>query len=1030
MQKKTIYVAAILSLMAAYGCEDDTGGGVIGSQCVPSECASHECLDNGECKPVKTDPKPNDECKDGSCESEVTYLAEGDECTAGDKTKVCKTPLKCYEGHCTKTDDIELGKSCASDEDCADDEKFTTCMDNGHCGYIAKIGEDCTETTGGMVKCEEGTICDGVCYKILAIGDACESGDNLHVCDMANNQFCIDGTCNEMQMALGRGSECNDSYKFCASDLTCLEGFCTEIAGEEEPCDPDVHLICPETMACIKGKCEPVMGNCTKTSDCTEKDTFCCTNESCGAVGKCIPYNEEVTHDETCRFKTKPGIFEAQIQCRWQPNDGVEKGSTKVEMPPLVGHFGNKSGLKTIIAVYSYSPTVIRFIDPENCDTLESLKVGLTGRWSNYPAAADLDGDGYMEFITSLSSNTAVAYRWDEAQQKHVEMWHAHNDANKNNTSSNGPIMVYDVNGDGKPEVIAGTTVINGQTGLVMFSGSNGSSNTFSIGNFDNDPNGYASQLRNDGIWKWDNDNQKWVQKLKMSGQGHTAYADFGTPGATAADFDYTKLDGKPEYVFSGGSKLLMFADHVKDDGSHEAQQLMSVTGYSTGGPVTIGDFNNDGLPEIGIASSGLFGVYDPKCKAYEVGRCADQYVMWERWSQDASSGSTGSSLFDFDGDGQSEAVYADECFTRVYDGKTGRVLFSARRSSDTSIEAPVIADVDGDGSAEIIMGSDNNQSCDSTDQIHEGIRCEVDEDCPNSIHCETSVGLCVCTKDTDCNTQYITKTDGTKVLVDQYVCTNPIHPDSGFKRNTNGKGRAFVKTKGSAADGNPSYKVCRATRKTTNIGTADMMIFKDRLDRWVSSRTMWSQHAYNIININDDGTIADNATWLDRWRAKLTDKTIDGTSYPRPKYNNYRLNSQGEYGAGMAPDITGRFNPGSICGTTSEGKYVISGKLCNRGTKPAGKDLPASFFYLNDDGTRGERICTSYTTNVFGVGECDNVGCVITETQLKELEGKKVMMVSNLDEFDHNAIVECNESNNTDTTTIDKCEAEIVIVN
>ena len=62
-----------------------------------------------------------------------------------------------------------------------------------------------------------------------------------------------------------------------------------------------------------------------------------------------------------------------------------------------------------------------------------------------------------------------------------------------------------------------------------------------------------------------------------------------------------------------------------------------------------------------------------------------------------ASSATTGSSIFDFEFDGQAEAVYGDECFTRVYEGKTGEVLYSSYRTSCTWYENPIVADVDND---------------------------------------------------------------------------------------------------------------------------------------------------------------------------------------------------------------------------------------------------------------------------------------------------------------------------------------------
>ncbi len=72
------------------------------------------------------------------------------------------------------------------------------------------------------------------------------------------------------------------------------------------------------------------------------------------------------------------------------------------------------------------------------------------------------------------------------------------------------------------------------------------------------------------------------------------------------------------------------------------------------------------------------------------------------------SSSTTGSSVFDFDGNGRAEVVYADECFVHVYDGATGMEVFQAPNSSCTAYEMPVVADVDGDGAAELLVGAND----------------------------------------------------------------------------------------------------------------------------------------------------------------------------------------------------------------------------------------------------------------------------------------------------------------------------------
>ena len=56
--------------------------------------------------------------------------------------------------------------------------------------------------------------------------------------------------------------------------------------------------------------------------------------------------------------------------------------------------------------------------------------------------------------------------------------------------------------------------------------------------------------------------------------------------------------------------------------------------------------------------------------------------LKWQSTTQDGSSNVTGSSVFDFEGDGKAEVVYNDECYFRVYNGADGMVLFETPSSS------------------------------------------------------------------------------------------------------------------------------------------------------------------------------------------------------------------------------------------------------------------------------------------------------------------------------------------------------------
>jgi hypothetical protein len=65
--------------------------------------------------------------------------------------------------------------------------------------------------------------------------------------------------------------------------------------------------------------------------------------------------------------------------------------------------------------------------------------------------------------------------------------------------------------------------------------------------------------------------------------------------------------------------------------------------------------------------------------------------------------------VFDFDRDGAAEVVYADQFNLFVYDGATGLVRMQMDgHANGTLYEYPVIADVDNDGSTEIVLSSNN----------------------------------------------------------------------------------------------------------------------------------------------------------------------------------------------------------------------------------------------------------------------------------------------------------------------------------
>ena len=347
-------------------------------------------------------------------------------------------------------------------------------------------------------------------------------------------------------------------------------------------------------------------------------------------------------------------------------------------------------------------------------------------------AVGDIDDDGLPEIVANDSTGRfLVAFEHDGTPKWRSEELETRFDW--------GAVALADLGGDGRVEIVAGRQVFDAQ-GTEVWTGLGGS--------------GRANQGSLSVVVDVDQDGSLDVLA------GNTAYSADGSiiwqsslPDGLVAVGNFDE-DIAPEIVLVTGGQVA-----VLENNGEVKWQGVSLPGGGIGGAPTVADFDGDGEAEIGVAGARRYVVLD-----------TDGSVLWAAPTQDTSSNVTGSSVFDFDDDGFAEVVYRDERTFRVYDGRDGTVRFQDLLSSCTWHEYVVVADVDGDGEAEIVATANNN-----------------------------------CGKG----------------------------PQRGI----------FVY----GSDGDP----------------------------WSETRPLWNQHSYHITNINDDGTIPANeaASWL--------------------VYNNYRRNRQ-----------------------------------------------------------------------------------------------------------------------------------------
>jgi len=275
------------------------------------------------------------------------------------------------------------------------------------------------------------------------------------------------------------------------------------------------------------------------------------------------------------------------------------------------------------------------------------------------PAIGDIDNDGFVEIVVGGPARNGLRV-------------YEHDGTLKWKVSVNGSAhpVIADLDNDGSPEIIYAQNIYNSEGSLITTL----SQRDFTPIAVDLDMNGDLEVFANGNAYHHDG----------------STYWDSGYRGTFAAvgNFDEDKF---PEIAMrTTGSVTLL---------NHDGSLIwgpVAIPGGG-GGPLTISDVDGDGEPEIGVAGARNYTVFE-----------TDGSIKWVSPTRDFSSRATGSSVFDFESDGKSEILYNDELNFRIYDGETGKVLYQVRNTSGTLWEFPVVADIDNDNHAEIILASNN----------------------------------------------------------------------------------------------------------------------------------------------------------------------------------------------------------------------------------------------------------------------------------------------------------------------------------
>ena len=752
-----------------YGAEETCGDGVDNDADGLTDCLDPNCDGVGVCEygtedtcggGVDNDSDGLTDCADPDCDGEVgcEYGAE-DSCDDGWDNDADGV-TDCFDPDCDGVDWCEVGAEQTCDDGIDNDVDLAVdCLDDD-CDGVAgcEVGSEATCDDGfdndsdGATDCQDGD-CDGVggCEHPVEVtcGDGLDNdGDGLSdcedfACDLVSGcEFGVEETCNDTVDNDADGlTDCDDPNcatcegACCGAGTVCVSGTCKVECPSGLYCGPEEDVCCGAGEACLGQQCILPSGPCEVNEDCPD-------GEVCEPVlAECIP--EGLV--EPCEFVPEVGVLAPVVGCRWTPPaDAVMPGRDNVCMNPVVANLSddNGDGLTNRDDVPDIAFTAWDHDQKGCCDAQATLWI-VSGQCepdatmvtlaevpapnldeSGGLAVGDLNGDGVPEIVAMLLLGGSVAYERTADDGSAWEILWENLDYPTRGVHTNGAAQpaLADLDGDGYPEVIVGNVALSGLFGTLVWDGVVTAAGAGGIGNnaflgpvsvvADVDLDMQPEVIAGNTVYSWDGAVEWTLDFSTLNTTGGTCQGSLPCDGYTAVgNFDE---DPEGEVVIVRQGEIFI----VGHDGVLAHQIAIPWQDCVKGGikanesgPPTIADFDGDGFAEIGTAGADYYAVIDLQCVGDPLPEaCFDEYIRWATPNQDCSSRATASSVFDFEGDGKAEVVYADETSFRILDGTTGAVLYTdTSHGSNTRVEMPVIADVDNDGSAEIVIPENNN---------------------------------------------------------------------------------------------------------------------------------------------------------------------------------------------------------------------------------------------------------------------------------------------------------------------------------
>ncbi len=729
------------------------------TKCVGGICYDKDTMVHTGCLNCREDQV----CRNNRCIEPTSFCA------------TCAPNERCDGTSCVPLDDPCMG--CSAEQSCVDN----TCVDceTTLCsGVCCAEGEGCDLYNGLCMPISETTgkpPCDGFyCPEDYACSERgkCE-------------RQCVDGrkACTTAQICCKEGYECyNDSYcrvvcddkhvmcgeaksEICCDEgLVCYENGCHIACDETQGtrCGANYEFCCDNSKeVCVFDKClEPTSpGSCKDENDCDYWSTCDVSTHRCVSAD---------ANENACIYVPPTGVFEPKI--KWQYR--VPDANGVVQTPMVINMTDDNNDGKID---QNDIPDVVFVDNNYTLNVLSGDKGTLIARTDasqkgenyriyynrhNEVGVADIDNDGIVDVMvggigTSLDKNKLYIMNLVKNEDSYQWVQKASVDQPAGTSFIQGGCCcaftgcywsdyhptIANLDGSEYPSVITTQGILDGKTVKEYVDKGQSTSVPWKCN--------WPVKLPNAGAWyhsffsvaDLDQDGEMEIISDHIFDKNcqiamNKDSASFNRNGSQnkqsywyTAVADLVKDDNDPNWpgelvpeivrVRSGFVSVWKVYKTVVEGKTVWKQRLVWESEQSSrvgGGNPVIGDFDGVNGPDIGVAGELAYSVFNGQ----------SGQMVWASKTKDASSNKTGSSVFDFEGDGIAEVVYRDEQKIRIYSGKPSdeknkldngkeytapKILWEQANTSGTVIENPIIVDVDNDGRTEIVVVDEGTPS-------------------------------------------------------------------------------------------------------------------------------------------------------------------------------------------------------------------------------------------------------------------------------------------------------------------------------